>query len=116
MSELLFKPPPIRDLPLTKGQDLIVNFKNRIPNVTPAQYQPYESGVSVLLVIETSPATEVLATIDGENAVCKVESTETDTIRDGTLWRAVVNFPDNINLVAINGATVRWDGVSNDDF
>jgi hypothetical protein len=108
----LFNAPPVFSLPLVKGQDLIVNFKNRVPDSNPVEYEAYEAGVVVTLIIDTAPPTEAVGVVDGVNAVCRLESTVTDTIKGGLLWRARVTLPGSptTDLVAITGKTVRPDG------
>lgn len=108
----LFDPPPIYDLPLVKGQDLIVDFKNRVPDSNPAEYVEYDAGVSVSLIIDTDPPTEAVGVVDGIHAVCRLESTATDQIKAGLLWRARITLPGDptTDLIAINGRTIRRDG------
>lgn len=108
----LFEPPPIYDLPLVKGQDLVVDFKNRVPDSNPAEYDEYADGVSVELIIDTEPPTVATGTIDGIHAVCRLESTVCDGIKKGIPWRCRVTLPDTppLDLVAINGVTIRSDG------
>lgn len=108
----LFDPPQKYNLPLVKGQDLIVDFKNRVPGSDPAEYVEYDEGVVVTLIIDTSPPTEAVGVVDGIHAVCRVESTVADDIRAGLLWRCRITLPDDptTDLVAINGRTTRSDG------
>lgn len=108
----LFDPPPIYDLPLVKGQDLVVDFKNRVPDSNPAEYEEYADGVAVALIIDTETPTTATGVIDGIHAVCRVESTVCDGIRKGVPWRCRVSLPGEptLDLVAINGLTIRSDG------
>lgn len=108
----LFDPPPTYDLPLVKGQDLIVDFKNRVPDTNPAEYEDYADGVTVTLIIDTDPVTQAEAVIDGIHAVCRIESTTCDTIKRGLLWRCRITIPGTptTDLVGVNGVTVRADG------
>lgn len=111
----LFDPPPTYELPLVRGQDLIVDFKNRIPNSDPADYVSYDPGVQVALIIDTDDAqTVATAVIDGHHAVCRIESTVSDAIPSGKLWRCRITLPGNptTDLVAMNGKTIRKDGKS----
>lgn len=108
----LFDPPPIYDLPLVKGQDLVIDFKNKTPGSEPAEFIDYADDVTVTLVIEASPVIEAEAAIDGHHAVCRVESTESDPLAKGLLWRCVVSLPGSptTERVPVNGRTIRSDG------
>ena len=105
----LFPPPAAYALPLTLGQDVVVDFQQRVGGV----YTPYADGVVVALVIDTTPVTEAEAEITGYHAVCHIESTAADPIKKGVLWRCRVSIPDGertLDLVPVNGMTVRYDG------
>jgi hypothetical protein len=108
----LFDPPPKYTLPLVKGQDLVVDFKNKVPGSNPAEYEDYADGTAVSLVIETDPVTTVVAAMDGFHAVARVESTASDGIAAGKLWRCVVSLPGTptTERVGANGKTKRFDG------
>lgn len=108
----LFEPPPIYDLPLVKGQDLVIDFKNKTPGSNPAVYVDYDVGVTVTLVIDSDPVTTAPATINGYHAVCRVESTASDGIAKGLLWRCVLSLPGSptTERVPANGRTIRSDG------
>lgn len=98
---------------MVKGQDLIVAFKNRVPESDPAEYEDYPVGMSVQLIIDVKDSPVVITgDIDGIYAICRVESEVCDTIKAGVLWRCRVNItgPPDDNLVAINGVTFRSDG------
>ena len=108
----LFDPPPIYNLPLVKGQDLVVDFKNKTPGSDPAVYIDYDVGVTVSLVIDTDPVTTAAGTITDHHAVCRVESTVSDAIAKGKTWRCVVSLPGSptTERVPVNGVVVRFDG------
>lgn len=110
----LFNPPPTAVLPLSLGRDVVLTFRNQVPNSDPVQYQNFPSGVSVKLVIgKGSTAVEGVATISGSEAVCRIESEEADKIRPGTLWRVVVSSDQgdySADEVPLNGKVVRSDG------
>lgn len=108
----LFDPPPTYDLPLVKGQDLVIDFKNKTPGSNPAAYVDYDAGVAVSLVIDTDPVTTAVGVITGHHAVCRVESTVSDAIAKGKLWRCVVSLPGSptTERVPANGVTIRSDG------
>jgi hypothetical protein len=108
----LFDPPPIYNLPLVKGQDLVIDFKNKTPGSDPSAYINFDAGVSVTLVIDTDPVTTAVAVITGYHAVCRVESTVSDEIAKGKLWRCIVSLPGSptTERVPVNGVTIRFDG------
>ena len=108
----LFDPPPVYDLPLVKGQDLVIDFKNKTPGSSPAVYIDYDPGVTVSLVIDTDPVTTAAAVITDHHAVCRVESTVSDAIAKNLLWRCVVSIPGSptTERVPANGRTQRFDG------
>jgi hypothetical protein len=108
----LFDPPPIYNLPLVKGQDLVVDFKNKVPGSNPATYVDYDAGVTVSLVIDTDPVTTAAAVITGYHAVCRVESADSDAIAKGKFWRCIISLPGSptTERVPVNGVTIRADG------
>jgi hypothetical protein len=114
----LFAPPAVYTLPLTKGRDLVIDFKQKMPDGEGVLvYTEYGEGVEVLLIIDTAPEPIVAeAVIDGYHAVVKVESDITDDIPGGTYWRCLVSIPDNgseattTDLVPCNGRVSRFDG------
>lgn len=105
----LYPPPPVYDLPLSLGGDLIVDFVRVDTNGDPLAYDP---GTIVKLTIDTAPATTATATITDEHALVKIESTALDPIPKRTLWRAVVSLTTDpsTELVVANGKTSRADG------
>lgn len=107
----LFDPPPKYTLPLSKGQDLSVDFRNN-PSGDGTTFVDYDPGVTVTLTIETDTPIAQAATIDGHHAYVKVESTLTDPIKDGKAWRVVVSTPTTptTETVGANGKTKRFDG------
>lgn len=107
----LFAPPPIYDLPLSKGGDLSVDFRNN-PNSDGTTFVDYEAGVTVTLTIDTDPVIEADASIDGYHAYVKVESAVVDLVKARVAWRAVVSTPTSppTETVAANGKTQRFDG------
>lgn len=106
-------PPPIEDLPVTEGKDIIVDFQR----TDPASHAPldYDDGSIVSLIIETTPPIIATATPEGSHAICRIPADQTppETVKQGTLWRcevAVVDGADTIGLVPMNGRVVRFDG------
>jgi hypothetical protein len=87
----LFEPPPVYELPLSKGGDLSVDFLNN-PSGDGSTFVDYGVGVTVTLIIDTEPAITKLAAVSTFHAAVKIES----TVTDGT--------------VAANGKVKRFDG------
>lgn len=112
MASNLFDPPPIYNLPLVKGQDLIVDFKRKVPDSNPTEYLDYDVGTTVSLIIDTETPTVAAAVITGHNAVCRIESTTSDAIPQGLLWRCVVSLAGTptTERVPTNGVIKRYDG------
>lgn len=108
----LFPAPPKYSLPLVKGQDLVIDFKNKAPGSDPAVYVDYDVGVTVSLVIDAPSPVTANAVITGHHAVCRVESTVSDALAKGLLWRCIVSIPGSPSTerVPVNGATIRSDG------
>jgi hypothetical protein len=96
----LFEPPPVYELPLSKGGDLSVDFLNN------------GVGVTVTLIIDTEPAITKLAAVSTFHAAVKIESTVTDGIAKNTPWRLIVSSPTSptTETVAANGKVKRFDG------
>lgn len=122
----LFDPPPIYDLPISKGSDLFFGFIYK-PLVVDEDGDPvldgggnkqyvaadYPDGSSVKLVIETDdPAApiSVTATIDGSMATVLEDYLIADTVKNGKLWRAVITYSNGLDQVLANGVVARWDG------
>lgn len=114
MTDYLFPPPLVRVLPVSLGGDIIVDFKNRVPNSNPVAYLDYPNDISVTLVIgEGADKIVKTATISTHHAVCRVESSVADTLKDTTLWACIVHVagsPQTDDIVAINGTLERNDG------
>lgn len=108
----LFKPPPVYALPVSKGGDLIVDFRNKVRGSSPATYTDYPSGVAVLLIIDTDVPIQATATISTSHAVVRVESEVADTILAGKLWRCIYRVPGTpaTEVIVANGRTERHDG------
>jgi hypothetical protein len=107
----LFDPPPKYNLPLVKGQDLSVDFRNN-PSGDLTTFVDYDAGVTVTLTIDTDTPIVEPATIDTHHAYVKVESTVVDAIKTGVPWRVVVSTPTTptTETVGANGKTKRFDG------
>lgn len=106
----LFDPPPKYVLPLSKGGDLSVDFRNN-PSGDGATFVDYDAGVTVTLYIETDAPISQAATVSTYHATVKIESTVADTIPTGKQWRLVVSTPTTptTETVAANGKTKRFD-------
>lgn len=107
----LFSPPLTANLPLSLGKDVVLTFRNKVPDSSPATYVDYPNDVSVKLVIGkgTSEITST-ATISGSDATCRIESTVADKVKSGALWRVVVTSDGTTDEVPLNGKVVRHDG------
>lgn len=112
MSTPLIKTPPIYSLPFSKGGDLVVAFRNKVPGSNPAVYQDYPDGVAVRLVIDTDTPITATATIEGEYATVRVESEVADTVVAKKFWRCIYQAPGSptTEIVVTNGLTDRYDG------
>lgn len=110
----LFPPPKVFDLPLVKGQDVVVDFKNKVPDSSPVTYTDYGVGVTVKLIIDVPEDDPIIATavIATHHATCRIESDVSDDLKKGYTWRCVVSFPGapTTERVPCNGVTVRYDG------
>ena len=107
-SPLIFAIPPRGTLPISKGGDIVVDFRQKIDGV----YTDYSPGVVVKLEIDTSPQViSVNAAITTYHAVCRVESDAADGVHEGTTWRCIVSYPTipTTEVIAMNGITVRAD-------
>lgn len=108
----LFVPPPVYGLPLSKGGDLIVDFRNKTPGSDPAEYEDYPDGVALLLLIDADATVEAAAAVSTSHAVVRIESTVTDTIPAGRLWRCIYQIAGDPTreIIVANGKTERHDG------
>src|ERR1700752_3289091 len=82
----LFNPPAQYTLPLSLGQDLVVDFQNQDTSRNPLNYP---GGTTVTLVIDTNPQIVADATISTYHAVCYIASTTVDAVSPGVLWRCL---------------------------
>jgi len=117
------KPPPVFNLPLTKGQDLYVKIVYRtllvdeegapvLDDDDKKQYvvTDYPEGATVSIIIDTTEPTEFAAEIDGSVATILGDYLITDAIKPKLLWRAKMVPADDIDKVLCNGLTTREDG------
>jgi hypothetical protein len=119
MTSVLQPPPLTCDLPLTTGQDLLVNFQCQDVSGNAVDFP---DDITVTLSIEMWRLGTILApaVINGANAVCFVAHRTVDQLDDGTLWSCNVTTPGSvgtpaiINLVPVNGTTKRFDGAGSD--
>lgn len=118
----LFDTSPVFDLPLTKDDDLSVQFVYK-PVVVDENGDPildangkrqfaeadYPDGATVQLRIDTDPQTVFDATIVGSKATVFADHSETDAIKAKVPWRVVITYADGLDKVAARGKTVRDD-------
>lgn len=106
----LFPPPPKYVLPLSKGGDLSVDFRN-CPSGDGTTFVAYDAGVTVTLMIDTTSPITAAATMSTYHATVKIESTVTDTIPNATVWRLIVSTPTSptTETVAAYGNVKRFD-------
>lgn len=114
MTTPLFTPPPVYGLPLSRGGDLIVDFRNKVPGTDPPEYEDYPDGVSVVLAIDTDTPITTTAAISTYHAVARVESEVADNIPSGKLWRCIYRVAGSpvTDIIVANGKTERHDGKS----
>lgn len=112
MATPLFDPPPVYSLPISRGGDLIVDFKNKVPDSSPATYEDYPVGVTVVLVIDTDAPVTATAAISTHHAVVRIESEVADTIPKSKLWRCIYRVAGSpvTDVIVANGQTERHDG------
>lgn len=109
----LFNPPARYTLPLSKGQDLVVDFQSKDSAGNPADYAP---GAIVTLVLDTATPVTATATVNSDHAICYLPYTDVDQIPPSTVWRVVATIPGGtgtpptIETVLANGTVARFDG------
>lgn len=106
----LIPPPRKFMLPLSKGGDLVVDFRNN-PSNDKVTFVDYDEGVTVQLIIDTQPPIIVDAVISTSHANVKVESSVADDIPTDTVWRAIATIPTSppTNIVGAFGKVRRFD-------
>lgn len=105
MAEDLFPSAPNRNLPLSRGDDLLFKVVRR----SDGQPALWDDGISATLTIgESSWDFEA---VDGV-IVVRVESDELDDVSKKTKWSLTINYPTDpvYNNVIVNGVVVRSDG------
>lgn len=112
---VLFAPPSVYTLPLSLGQDLVVDFQRQDSTGGTPVFTDYDVGTTVTLQIDPPLGTTAVqlaaqAVITGYHAVVTVPSTTTDLIVKRVLWRAIITLPDGTHLVPVNGLVARYDG------
>lgn len=106
----LFAPPPRYLLPVSKGGDIAVDFRNN-PSADQTTFVNFDAGVTVTLIIDTASPITAAATISTYHANVKIESTVADTIPINTVWRLIVSTPTSppTDVVAAFGKVARFD-------
>ena len=113
---LLFNPPQSYEIPVSLGGDLLVTFKNKVPDTIPPEYTDYPDNLSIKLLIGKGDSMIQLdGVITGSDAVFRLESEVADTIKAGVSWRLIFSIFDpnselTDDIVALNGRMVRVDG------
>ena len=117
----LFPPPQSYSLPLSWHGDLVVDFQNFDPDdaaLDPPVETPldYETGVQGFLDIKTPNGNDdfirVEAVINGNHAVCRIESEVCDPIKNGKVWVFLLRYPSDptTEVPVVNGVVERRDG------
>ena len=106
----LFEPPPKYTLPLSRGGDLSVDFRNN-PSGDGITFIAYDLGVTVTLIIDTVTPISAVAVINSYHATVKIESGVADTIDSGIGWRLILSSPTSptTETIAAYGKTKRFD-------
>lgn len=110
----LFDPPPTAQLPVSLGRDIVLTFRNKVPDSDPVEYLDFPDDVSVALAIgKSSSEVRGVAAISGHEATCRIESELADGLKTGALWRVIVSVTADGHTeddVPLNGTVVRSDG------
>ncbi len=123
---VLFQPPQVVELPLSKGNDLYFSLRYK-PLVVDGDGAPvldgngqrqyveadYPEGASVQLVIENDSETApivVQAVIHESLATVWLDKDIADTVKTRRLWRASIAYANGLDQVMCNGRTARYDG------
>lgn len=126
MATSLFDPPPIFDLPFSKGSDLYFEFEY-MPVVVDGDGNPildvqgnyqyavadYPVGSSAQLIVEAeSGDLIVVGDIVGAIATFWEDKANVgpDNVKANQLWRVLVTYADGYDKVICNGVVKRWDG------
>lgn len=110
MATNLVPPTPKYRLPVSKGGDLVFDFRRKVPDSDPVSYTNYDAGTEVNFVLQRDVEVTIAATVSTSHAVVKIDNAVADTLLDGETWRLVVTFPDGTDVVAANGDVKRYDG------
>lgn len=129
----LFDPPPVRELPLSKGDDLHFIFvykplvvdeqgrpldENDVPTTDPTKFRfevaDYPAGVTIKLEIDASITNTIVVDgeINGSEALFHEDYTLIDPgdVKTNSLWRIVMTYSDERDQVLVNGLVIRNDG------
>lgn len=112
---LLFNPPQSYEIPVSLGGDLLITFRNRVPDSNPIEYTDYPENSSLKLIIgKGDTAIQINGVMNGSDAVFRLESEVVDTIKSGLSWRLIFSLAEEgepiDDIVIINGRMVRVDG------
>jgi hypothetical protein len=119
----LFQEPPAFELPLSKGNDLLVKcvykplvvdeFGAPVLDVNGKKQfavAPYPMGATVTMEIDSIPQGVFVASISESEAIVFGDHLLVDDTKNGTLWRIILTYQNNVNKVMCNGIVIRADG------
>jgi hypothetical protein len=108
----LFTPPGRYDLPVSRGGDLNVTFRQQVAGVD----TNFASNVTVTFYIDNRISSGVdtissVASISGSTASVFVAASTMDGVANDSPWRCVMTTPGSrtINQVICNGRVARYD-------
>lgn len=95
---------PRRTILITRGADRVITVRRRNAN--------WDATVAMYVDTDTNYPTQIPATINGDAATIRLESTLLDTIRDGTTWRVIMSQAGSPTLetAVMVGTFKRADG------
>lgn len=110
----LFDEPPIRELPVSRGGDIVLHVSRRSDEGEP---DPWPEGTEVWLQLTPRGVRDSGGDLrfdgardDSGSYSIIAESEVADELRDESLWALIVQFPGMPRRVALNGEVRRYDG------
>jgi len=101
---------PNRVLPVTKGTDRMFSIRRRN---SAGQPQNWDCAVYVDIDIDRASPTRITASVVGDLATVRIESSIADQCRTGMTWRAVMSQPavgQSLETALLVGTFERNDG------